>query len=342
MYTIYDYLKYYKDVSLENVTWNDIDNLLCSILIYLPLDSVTKDKTLGEIYDDIKLKPELLIGEMSTQAYKLLEIIINSKRYLHLKMIDLVSIKNNDTQFCAATFKSGSTIVVSFRGTDGSVIGWIENIRISYKYPTFTQSIAMDYLTNCVKKYESNTIYVTGHSKGGNLAMASAMELSCDLFSKVRKVYNFDGPGFRKTEFESSKYSRLCKKLVNIIPESSAVGILLNNKNYMVIKSSSFALEQHYPISWNLFGQFFIPSTLSGLSKRLHESTTIKIDSIDYKLLEDTFEVMFKSLNVDYTSHTKFSITDLKNIVHNMRIYNPDIVKYIDTIIDALISITKK
>ena len=51
---------------------------------------------------------------------------------------------------------------------------------------------------------------------------------------------------------------------------------------------------------------------------------------------------MFKSLNVDYTSHTKFSIADLKNMVKNMRIYNPDIVKYIDTIIDALISITKK
>ena len=42
MYTIYDYLKYYKDESFNDLPWNMIDNLLCSILSYVPLKSFNK------------------------------------------------------------------------------------------------------------------------------------------------------------------------------------------------------------------------------------------------------------------------------------------------------------
>ena len=39
MYTIYDYLEHYKDKSLKEVSWNVMDNLLCAIIVYIPIES---------------------------------------------------------------------------------------------------------------------------------------------------------------------------------------------------------------------------------------------------------------------------------------------------------------
>ena len=39
MYTIYDYLKYYKDYSLKDLKWNAMDNLFLAIIVYMPLKS---------------------------------------------------------------------------------------------------------------------------------------------------------------------------------------------------------------------------------------------------------------------------------------------------------------
>ena len=39
MYTIYDYLKLYKDKNLNEVPWNMMDYLLCSLIVYIPMGS---------------------------------------------------------------------------------------------------------------------------------------------------------------------------------------------------------------------------------------------------------------------------------------------------------------
>ena len=55
MYTITDYLKYYKDISLRKVQWNAADHLACSILTYLPIPSYQGVKTLDEFYQYAKV-----------------------------------------------------------------------------------------------------------------------------------------------------------------------------------------------------------------------------------------------------------------------------------------------
>ena len=37
MYTVLDYINYYKDIPFSKTGWNEIDNLICAILCYLPL-----------------------------------------------------------------------------------------------------------------------------------------------------------------------------------------------------------------------------------------------------------------------------------------------------------------
>ena len=53
MYTIKDYINFYKDNTIEEVHWNDQDLLLSAILAYLPIKSFEESKSLKEFYDII-------------------------------------------------------------------------------------------------------------------------------------------------------------------------------------------------------------------------------------------------------------------------------------------------
>lgn len=46
---IYDYLKFYQEKSVTEINWNMMDNLVLSILAYLPISSFLSSKSLGEL-----------------------------------------------------------------------------------------------------------------------------------------------------------------------------------------------------------------------------------------------------------------------------------------------------
>ena len=341
MYTIIDYLNYYKDLDLAEATFNKIDDLLFAILVYLPVEIFQNEITLEEFYQLAKKYQKENIGVMVPKAYELLEIINNSKRYRNLKITNFIKRRDSETQFGAATFILEDKKIISFKGTDGSLIGWIENIRISYKYLTTTQQLAVSYLKDNIKE-QDKAIYVTGHSKGGNLALVSAMELDDFLLKKIVAVDNFDGPGLRLEEYNSLKYKKVLKKLNNIVPSMSCVGILLNNSNYQVVASNLFAFEQHYPTSWNVFGQVFVPNELAKSSVQLHESTTAGVENLNQEKIEYAFETLFTNLGKEYTKPVKVTMEDIKNILKNMKNIDREVYSYIETILSAMISVSYK
>lgn len=340
MYTIKDYLEFYKDNTLEEVHWNEMDILLTAILSYLPVLSFSGKKDFKEFYQyAISFKKDKSSGVMVPLAYDLLELIKDSKRYSSLEVSDFEKIRNDDTQFGAATFRINNLTTVSYKGTDGSLIGWIENLRLGYEYPTYTQALAQKYLLKTITQNDKK-IYVTGHSKGGNLAMSSVMSINDDIYNRVEAIYNFDGPGFRKEEYQSKKYLRMKKKLINIIPTGSVVGTILNNDSYQVIKSNELALNEHYPTSWCCFGEHFIKGELSSISKQLHESTTSGYEKLDQDKVKVAIESIFKSLPNAYSKDLKLNLNDFKEFYKNMRSIDPDIKAYLDTIVDCMIKST--
>ena len=51
------------------------------------------------------------------------------------------------TQFAAVTFRLPSgTLVVAFRGTDDSLVGWKEDFNMAFQYPVPAQVSAAEYL----------------------------------------------------------------------------------------------------------------------------------------------------------------------------------------------------
>ena len=295
MYTLNDYLKYYNNISFEESPFNDMDNIAISTLVYLPFEKILSKDITVSLACEKALKYENELKESKTllgrKAFDLLKVMASGKRYKDIILSNYVNVVNETVQFTALTFRFNSSCYVAFCGTDNSIVGWKENFNLAYMYPNETQKQAINYLKETIKANDK-VIYVGGHSKGGNLAMASSMEACDDIFNRIKVVYNNDGPGFLEKEFTSKKYQKLSKKLNNILPEESMVGILLDNKNYHIVKSSQKGPYQHDLTTWLCFGPFLVNGTWKNSSKKLQRKLnnwTLKIDDDNKKVLVDTF-----------------------------------------------------
>lgn len=348
MYTVLDYIKYYKDIPLSKTKWNVIDNLVCSILCYLPIREFAEKINIRnlhtKLYRTVREKDDVFIKK-TIEAFGLIE---NSIRYKDMYVLNSFNKKNRTVQFGAMTFKVGNTKIISFKGTDSSYIGWLENFRLIYEYPTNTQLLAISYLNENINAFDMGDVYVVGHSKGGNLAMASAMEISNFKFNKIKQIYNFDGPGFRKKDFESEKFERIRSKLTNILPSGSIIGVLMYNKEYQVVKSNTVAGLDHFPTSWNIFGEFFVEDRLLSVGKKLHNRTTVELEKLDPNLFRDFIEELFSKLTKENTTDLKLSFRTVKNVYESMKDIDPKIKKYLDDVLYFMVmptgraAITKK
>ncbi len=342
MYTVLDYLKYYRDIPIKEARWNAVDNLICAILCYLPLRNFRDKININDLHTKI-LKSKKDEIQVTMNSLEVLELLEGSIRYKDMYVFNSVNVKNKSTQFGALTFRIKNIKVVGFKGTDVSHIGWLENFRLIYDYPTNTQQLAKEYLNKAIS-YADSLVYVVGHSKGGNLAMYSSMNVGSRKFKRIKEVYNFDGPGFRKRDYQSDDYKRLSKKLVNILPSGSIVGVLMYNDNYKVVKSNTIIGLDHFPTAWNIFGEFFVEDKLMSIGKKLNNRTTVELEKIDSELFRDFFEDLFSRLTHESSTDTdlKLSIKNIRRIYDSMKNVDPKVKKYLDDIIYFLIMPTKK
>jgi len=143
--------------------------------------------------------------------------------------------------------------------------------------------------------------------------MAASMDCRDDIFNKIERIYNFDGPGFRKQEFESDKFKKMNAKTINILPGGSLIGILMFNKNYKFIDADGIGLKEHYPTSWNIFGEFFEPAKQSRSSKHLQERICRSVEELKE---EDVKNLLAAVLNF-FARNNINSSNDFKNIKFN-------------------------
>lgn len=295
MFTIYDYLDYYKNCSFEEVGFNQMDAMLFACLVYLPIKSFSENKSYKDFvsYAYTFYKDDYS-GVMKPSSFALLNKIKTSKRYENIIISNFKNVRNNDTQFGAMSVRFNDNLLIAFKGSDSSLISWIENLRLNYQYPTYTQSKGIKYAKDNILDSDKN-VYLVGHSKGGNLAMCAGMEIPSGLRDKVKVIYNFDGPGFLKKEYDK-KFNLIKEKVVNIVPTGSVVGMCLYNDNFKSVKSKDLAFGEHYPVGWGVFGEFFVKTSLSRVSKQIHEMTTTNLDAVDKKQLGETIEELCKGV----------------------------------------------
>lgn len=338
MFTIYDYLDYYKNCSFEEVEFNQMDAMLFACLVYLPIKSFSENKSYKDFvsYAYTFYKDDYS-GVMKPSSFALLNKIKTSKRYENIIISNFKNIRNNDTQFGAMGVRFNDNLLIAFKGSDSSLISWIENLRLNYQYPTYTQSKGIKYAKDNILDSDKN-VYLVGHSKGGNLAMCAGMEIPSGLRDKVKVIYNFDGPGFLKKEYEK-KFNLIKEKVVNIVPSGSVVGMCLYNDIFKSVKSKDLAFGEHYPVGWGVFGEFFVKTSLSRVSKQIHEMTTTNLDAVDKKQLGETIEELCKGLGVDYDSDFHLSMSEIWEIIRNMKGIDPKVYKYLTSVMQTLMKV---
>lgn len=311
---IIDYIKKHKNQTFKDLPFNEIDNLILSLLPYVNFTNIIpafKNGTITLKDAALKLsdKKKNFRGLFISNTFKMLQTMKDTKRYKDIILYNYMNIVNDDMQFGAITMKlNDKSIYVAFAGTDSSIIGWEEDFKMTYLYPGASQKYASIYLNKAIGLFDKN-IRIGGHSKGGNLAMCSVMNAHFWIRKKVIKITNFDGPGFLKKEINSKEYKRIKNKIKMYVPKESIIGMLLyNTPDYIVVKSKGLNILQHDAFNWQCHDTNLIRDNQSKRSKILKEKLTKKLEELS--LDERVFQVknlfnIFKNANIKDTKEIK-------------------------------------
>lgn len=255
MPNIIDYIEWRGDLSFENSPINEIDDIIFSRFSYIPFRCIElKDiDTIGDI--GLKMKDLDIDNYLWNDDKIFLQKIGNCKRFKNIKVSDYIEIfdKAAEKQFAAITlWIQDSKKYISFRGTDSSLVGWKEDLNMGFRKDVPSQKEAVKYLDSIANKYKDNLI-VGGHSKGGNLAVYSAVFCKDNVKDRIERVINADGPGFDNSVILTNNYKKMLNRIQTYIPQSSIVGRLLEHEEeYQVVKSVQKGIMQHDIYSWEI------------------------------------------------------------------------------------------
>lgn len=310
---VLEYVRWRGDLSFEQDKFNAVDALVLAEIIYNKIENLFPDDfnyslTLEEIVERFMNSKDFT--ERSNLGYlinpenlNLLFVCAKSKRFGKLHVCGVKSILNEENceQFAAACFLFGKNVAIVLRGTDDYIISWKEDFNISYMNPIPAQKDALEYVNNAGEFFKRKRIYVTGHSKGGNLALYSGVKANLNVKRRIKGIYNLDGPGFSKDFFNSLEYKLVQNKVVTVFPEHDIVGMFFKHgKDYQIIKSCGKGIRQHDGMTWQILGKEFTPGEdFTSESKFFYKSFNEWADKLsdeDKKILSDSlFDVFLAS-----------------------------------------------
>lgn len=257
MANINDYLIWRGDINItKDFPLNEVDNMILARFSYLLFDKIQLDEkeTIGSISAKMK---DFENDEFNYNGDKeLITRLGESDRFKDLIVTDYV--KNNDfkteRQFSAITVHlPNKEMYISFVGTDGSIMGWKEDFNMSFMENIPAQIAGKEYTETIAKKYPDKKIFLGGHSKGGNVAVYTAFFSDKSIQNRIKKVVNYDGPGFAKSTIESVKNKKIIDKIFTYIPQDSVIGrILEHEEGYEVVESVEKGIYQHDIYSWQI------------------------------------------------------------------------------------------
>ncbi len=272
MGTVFDYIDWRGDIPFSVIGIGEIDNMIFSQICYIDFKGIIpaspKAKPISFLaaakrYVQAHRGETINLGAiMPPELVSLVTKAARSVRFSSLSVVGYVNRVSNvdQKQFSAMTFLIGEdTCFVAFRGTDDTIVGWKESFNMSFLSPIPAQTEAVRYLHAVAAAFPDRKICIGGHSKGGNLAVYSAVKCREEINARIEGVYNNDGPGFDRQFIESEQYAATRERIHTLVPHSSIVGMLLEHEeHYDVVRSTMNGLLQHNAFSWEVLGGKFI------------------------------------------------------------------------------------
>ncbi|MGE9835270.1 Mbeg1-like protein [Streptococcus orisratti] len=312
MATIIDFLNRNKDVPFSKMPLTDADILCLNEIGYI---------TFGEVLaGDFDLSKELALHDvllryeeqgqeipydflLTKDRVDLIKLMISSKRFEGLCLSNYVNEIDEalEKQFAAMVFRLpeiNHTQIV-FRGTDDSMVGWKEDFKLTYMREIPAHRSAIAYLKNYLSNHEGQVV-VSGHSKGGNLAVYATSHLPFEFQEKITCVYMLDAPGLQTSVLKSQSYQAIRSRIKGIRPEESIVGVMLEiDVPQEIVASNSFGVFQHAATNWQvdeLTGNYVLAEKPTELSLNLQQTFKQWTDELSSQELKLLFDTLFDTL----------------------------------------------
>lgn len=311
--TMQTYLRDYGNISFMERPMCDVDSLVLCQFAYLKFDGLVpglgenrRSVTLRELAEHPQRERLFADERFEKENRALFEGMLSGRRFRNLKLNCYINVveKEWETQFSAVTFiLEDGTIYVAFRGTDETIVGWKEDFNMAFLSPVPCQALSVKYLNMVTERFHC-AFYVGGHSKGGNLAVYSAMNCAPHVQERIRNIYSMDGPGFRPEVLEECGYDRIADRVVKLLPHSSMVGMIFEwDTRYRVVESRSFGLAQHDPFKWKIKNGEFVMAEDIYERARLADNTInewiLSLDEKQVKLFVDTLYQVISASEAD-------------------------------------------
>lgn len=325
MGNIISYVKQAKE-NFTQKPFRAVDSLVLSQLSYLnfarlvpDIEQYVPNVRLGDLKDSVWV--ETLFSKMKNpkEDKQLFYAVTHSPRYrdIELNYYTAQTEFAAEKQFCAITYFLGDgTVYVAYRGTDSTFVGWKEDFNMSFMTSVPAQREGVYYLRQIADKC-GLPLRVGGHSKGGNIAVYSAIHCGRQLQNRIVGVFNHDGPGFQENIFHTEEYLNLRERISTTVPQESLVGMLMyHTENYRVVKSSRFWIMQHDPFSWEIKdGNFIFVKDITNGAECIDRTLNQWLCSLSderRELFADTMYRVLQATGVD--SFQKFSFRTLSRI----------------------------
>lgn len=320
---IYTYLKFRGDLDLKNYPLNEVDALIFSELAYIQFEDIVPTVEEGGSIALAEAASKYTPKEGKASVFyaryeRLLETMAKCPRYADLQLSHYVSVIDQEKrkQFSALHINITPFLTfIAFRGTDETLVGWREDFDMSYQMPVPAQIAAVDYVNQTTKGL-FRKFYMGGHSKGGNLAIYSAVFCDPGVQNSMKGIYNFDGPGFHKKIADNESYLKIKDRIHTFVPEASVVGMLMEHEEeYQVVKSNEVALMQHEGLSWCVDGtKFETAENLDDFSSNIKEILKSWLEKASYEDRKVMVDTLFDIWEIGGIK----SVLDFKDMsVHN-------------------------
>lgn len=358
--TILNYVDLRGDLLTTQFPYNEIDALIFSELAYVNLDQIIEplhQPPLWLVYQKYVQRNQSLsdqeLQKIQIPSHELFEKMASAPRYQNIRVLDYVNDVNKELvkQFSAlALLLEDGRIVIAFRGTDDSLIGWHEDFLMLCEKVVPAQESSVHFVEHIAKlsipsslladlknpfidaslwqrfkkhfQYQKQRpLWLVGHSKGGNLAIYAACFCQTSAQKRIFQVDNFDGPGFHDEILKSSAYRQMLPYIHSYIPHYSFFGIVLGHEeNYTVVKSHETGMMQHNAFSWQLQAHHFEVDELSYESVQFAIKVILFLEKLSYEEKHQFVEAMFSLFdNLNLYNFSDLSHISYKHIMNGIK-----------------------
>ena len=303
-----DYLEKVENLTFDQEPLNILDKVCINEIGYLTYEKwltasdLKKSINLHDFAEGKELNPDYSFM-VTKERVELAEAIVRSRRFASLSLSNYRSVldKEVEKQFAAMIFSLSELDYhqLVFRCTDDSVIGWKEDFQLTYSREIPAHRSAMTFLEDHLPNL-SGRITVSGHSKGGNLALYSAVQSSTALREKIAELLLLDSPGLMKSLLEKPSYQELKAKMIVIRPQDSVVGVMLYwDRPAQLVAAEGIGFAQHNALTWEVdltTNDFVYEDQPTELSQRLEETFQEWIEALPSQELKQVCDLVFDTI----------------------------------------------